>query len=964
MVLRSLRGRAAQLLLLALSSAAAVLLLCSHARAADTLLLGSATPGAALDDDPSGSAEAFKVTASATGSVDHLSFYLDSTNRSTRLTLGIYAASGSHPGTLLTSGTTAAPAAGWNTVAVTPTALTSGTAYWVAVLGTGGQLVFHEGTGSGTAAENSRSSALTALPATWASGPSWSGGAPSFYASAGGGTTPPTDPPPTDPGTSPDAVGQWGTVMNWPIVAAHAVLMTSGKTLDVDGWTAPSPSIVYDPNLGGVPGGGFTRIDNPLGLDVFCAGNVTLADGRVLLVGGHGFTGTIGIPDTTIYDPATGNWVTGARMQFDRWYPTATELGDGRIVTISGNITNTTWADTPEIYDPATNRWTTMNGIDTSGVHEQEYPLTYLLPNGKIITIATSAGRTYMMDPQTPSWTQLPGSMATRNASGVMYRPGKILLTGGGTPLNTRNAAQKTAETIDTTAANPTWTPAQPMLAGRYAHTLTTLPDGKVLAIGGGGNMDQEDLASGELSAETWDPDTGAWTKLSSMPVPRLYHSTAMLMPDGRILVTGGGHATGTTSPSEYNAEYYSPPYLFKGARPAISSVPSATTYGSSIEVGTPDADSIRSVSLVNLAADTHTLDMNQHFVPLSFTKHAGGLTVTMPSSPNLAPPNTYMLFIVNDRGVPSIAPFMRLNPTTAAPNVSVTTPSSGATVNGSVPLTATASDTTGITSVQFTVDGSPVGPKLLSAPYTYNWDSTTLPNGPHTISAVAVNGVGTRGTANAVSVTTSNAGLLSPTLDGTVSAEGNGALNSPALTTSWSSDEVVAFATSDGPPTGQTLTVSGGGLTWSLVKRVNARGGSTEIWAAKASARLNGAVIRVTQGRSGYNQSLTVAAFAGASGVGASATSNAGSGAPTVTVTPTAIGSVVWGAGNDYANAVAHTPGSGQAIVHQWLDTSVGDSYWVQNRTSPTASLGNVTINDTAPTGDSYNLAAVEVIP
>jgi hypothetical protein len=952
MVFRPLRGRARQLLLLALSSAAAVLLLCSPAFA-DTIL-GTPTPGTALDDDAAGTAEAFRVSASASGTVDHLSFYVDSTNRATRLSLGVYAASGAHPGALLTSGSSSAVAPGWNTIAVTETPLTSGTAYWVAALGTGGKLVFHMGTGNGTPAENNRTTSLAALPASWTTGPTWTGGTPSFYASSA--VTAPPDPP--------DQVGQWGDVMDWPIVAAHAVLMTSGKTLEIDGWTAPSPSIVYDQNLGGVSGGGFTRIDNPLGLDVFCAGNVTLPDGRILLAGGHGFTATLGLQETTIYDPSNDTWVAGPKMQYARWYPTETELGDGRIVTISGNITNTSWADTPEIYDPVTNRWSTMTGINTSGVHEEEYPLTYLLPNGKIITIATSAGRTYMMDPQTPSWTQVPGSTSTRNASGIMYRPGKILLTGGGTPLNTNNPAQTGAETMDTTVANPTWTPAQPMLKARYAHTLTNTPDGKVLAIGGGGDMNQEDLASGELSAEEWDPDTGAWTKLQSMPVPRLYHSTSMLMPDGRILVTGGGHANGPQSPSEYNAEFYSPPYLFRGARPSITSVPASTSYGTSIEVGTPDADSIRSVSLVNLAADTHTLDMNQHFVPLTFTKHAGGLSVDMPASPNLAPPNTYMLFIVNDRGVPSIAPFMKLLPSTVAPTVRVTTPASGATVNGTVPLTATASDTTGITSLQFTVDGTAVGPRLTSAPYTYNWDSTTLANGTHTIGAVAVNGVGTRGTATGVSVTTNNVGLMSPTLDGSVSTEGNGTINAPALTTTGSSDVVLAFVTTDGPATGQTATVSGAGLTWSLVKRVNARGGSTEIWKAKATAVLNRAVVTSTQGRGGFNQSVTVAAFSGASAVGASATANAATGAPTVSLTPTKVGSLVWGAGNDYDRAVAHTPSSGQAIVHQWLDTAIGDSYWVQNRTAPTSSLGNVAISDSAPTGDAYNLAAVEVLP
>src|SRR3954447_23835501 len=403
MAVRLSRGRARTLASLAISAVTAFLLLCSRASAAT--LLGSTTPGSVLDSNDAGSAEAFRVTASASGTLDHLSFNLDATSKSTKLVLGIYANASGHPGALLVSGSTSSLTAGWNTIAVTETPLTSGTTYWVAVLGTGGKLIFHEGTRSATPAENSKATTLTALPASWTTGPLWTGGAPSFYASST--ITTPPDPP--------DQVGQWGDVMDWPIVAAHSVLMTSGKTLELDGWVAPSPSLVYDQNLGGVAGGGFVRADNPLGLDVFCAGNVTLPDGRVLLVGGHGFTATLGLKQTTIYDPSNDTWVAGPNMSFARWYPTATELPDGRIVTISGKITNTTWADTPEIFDPVTNKWTTMSGIDTSGVHEEEYPLTYLLPDGKLITIATSAGKTFVMDPLAPRWTQLTGTTATRN---------------------------------------------------------------------------------------------------------------------------------------------------------------------------------------------------------------------------------------------------------------------------------------------------------------------------------------------------------------------------------------------------------------------------------------------------------------------------------------------------------------------------------------------------------------------
>ena len=129
------------------------------------------------------------------GTVDHLSLFVGASSKATALQLGLYADSGGHPGALLASGATSSPVAGaWNSVAVTGTPVTSGTTYWVAVLGTGGKLVFGMGTGSGVAAENSKATTLTTLPAAWTTGPKWTGGAPSFYASsAGGAPDPPAD---------------------------------------------------------------------------------------------------------------------------------------------------------------------------------------------------------------------------------------------------------------------------------------------------------------------------------------------------------------------------------------------------------------------------------------------------------------------------------------------------------------------------------------------------------------------------------------------------------------------------------------------------------------------------------------------------------------------------------------------------------------------------------------------------
>jgi hypothetical protein len=243
--------------------------------------------------------------------------------------------------------------------------------------------------------------------------------------------------------------------------------------------------------------------------------------------------------------------------------------------------------------------------------------------------------------------------MAREYGSAVMYDDGKILYAGGARTTNT-------AEVIDLNRAAPSWRWTGSMAFARRHHNLTVLPTGEVLATGGVSGILFNDVAKGVRAAELWNPTTEQWTTLASNAVTRGYHGTSLLLPDGRVLNSGSGDGAG--APNQRNAELFSPPYLFRGARPVISSVPQSVAYGARFRVLTAQASAIRKVSLIRLGAVTHAFDENQRFQRLSYTADATGLSVTAPGSRNRTPPGHYMIFILNGSDVPSVGKIIRIN--------------------------------------------------------------------------------------------------------------------------------------------------------------------------------------------------------------------------------------------------------------------------------------------------------------
>ena len=205
---------------------------------------------------------------------------------------------------------------------------------------------------------------------------------------------------------------------------------------------------------------------------------------------------------------------------------------------------------------------------------------------------------------------------------------------------------------------------------------------------------------------------------------------------------------------------------------------------------------------------------------------------------------------------------------------------------------------------------------------------------------------------------------------DRVVSSNNQGAftaLASPLVSTTSANELILAFVSTDGPGNGvqSAGSVSGGGLSWSLAARANTFTGTAEVWQAYAAAPLTGASVVATLGSSGQSGCITVAAFKGAAAaVGATAVAGAASGAPQVPVTTTKAGSLLWAVGQDPDRAAPRTPLGGQSVVHESFGPLGGGTAWVQ-ATGPVAAANSpITMGDSAPTIDRWDLAGVEIPP
>lgn len=544
--------------------------------------------------------------------------------------------------------------------------------------------------------------------------------------------------------------GQWGPLLNIPSTAIHAVLLPTGKVLwfsqpkfpteqETDGGNAH----LWDPATNTTRSVPPPVVSYPSGpprpANLWCGGQTLLPDGRVLVVGGNleypvnngvgagnGFKGGKWV---MTFDPWTETWTKYADMAHGRWYPTLTELADGRVLIVggwdeTGGLAGATSTDPAqmvnnkdiEVFDPST----PPGGQATTKVMQLPawrsglglYPHQFLLPDttalgaggGKVLIAGPLAWDSSVLDTTTWTWTDLdphypsPPLSSDRSWGTAYFAPSgpdgarKVVLLGGS---NTATSAPgdpgtgtpplASAEVLDLNAPSTGWQidPALALNTGRAHFNTVLLPDGSILTNGGGFGRSSGSLYAGPIyAAELLTPGSG-WRQIGAEADARTYHSTSLLLPDGRVVSAGDdrdilpspvppgsppGTPPGHIALASRTAQVYSPPYLFGGPRPAVTFSPKEVRYNAPFRVaiaGTPAA--ITRAVLMRPGAVTHAVDMSQQMIELNVTAQADGLTMTSPRNASVAPPGYYMLYVLNAAGVPSVASWLRLDP--AAPD-------------------------------------------------------------------------------------------------------------------------------------------------------------------------------------------------------------------------------------------------------------------------------------------------------
>jgi hypothetical protein len=464
-----------------------------------------------------------------------------------------------------------------------------------------------------------------------------------------------------------------------PVRAIHVAVLQSGKLLLVAGSGNDSGAFsagqfttsVWDP-----ASNTSTTVSTPW--DAFCAGHAQLPDGRLLVAGGTaGYESPLtndtfaGSHRAYVFNPETSSYERVGNMTTARWYPTLLTLGDGSILTVAGQGADGRLTSTSQRFTGA--GWTLDQQppvrddlLDGQRHAWALYPGLHLLDDGRVFY---SAAHTFFNTMPPAIWDLTDNTMQgvpglrdlhrTDHAMSVLLPPAqdqKVMIVGGG--RHDGSVATDRTAVVDLSGPDPRFTDAAPLDVGKMYVSAVILPDRTVFETGGA-QKNRGDDDSYTYSAQIYDPQTGTWTKAKDSTLPRGYHSSAVLLPDGRVVTFGNNPPDRSF---DLRIEIYSPEYLTKGPRPEITSVPTEMSYGGSYPMATTQSAPIRDVSLIRPMAVTHSVDANQRLVDVPFSvRDDGRLELSITGNPNLAPPGWYMLFATDETGVPSVASWVRI---------------------------------------------------------------------------------------------------------------------------------------------------------------------------------------------------------------------------------------------------------------------------------------------------------------
>lgn len=516
----------------------------------------------------------------------------------------------------------------------------------------------------------------------------------------------------------PEAIGQWGPVETLDTVPVHMSLLPDGRLLywgrdkdPTDKWDVGGTCQTYTWHPTSKVKE--TLLSKP-SANLFCSGHNFLPDGRLLVAGGHvrdnNNPGREGIGETAVhtFDYRTNGWsriLPG--MQQGRWYPSNVTLANGETVIVSGYISGPSARnDTPDLFTNANTvrRFTASSPIPV-------YPFLHLAPNGKVFVGGPGPGQSQFFDTAANGGGGLFTNVSTMSGdhllgSSVVYdaAAGNVLMTGG--QQFTAGTTLAVSEKMNLAGPGLYWELVAYLNYPRKHHTSVVLPDGRVLVAGGTGCAGTNDIRCGAAARnpEIWEPNLGnpsqgLWTVMAANPsgIPRVYHSVALLLPDARVLVGGGGlpaaggevvpnvppnvgtttcfdgtHASNNVNCRVYghkDVEIFSPPYLFTtggvlATRPRIITAPNVVSRGQTFSVGKNSGAPgvVGSVVFIRLPSVTHGFNFDQRRVVANFQVISStSINVTAPADGRVCPPGHYMMFLVNTSGVPSVAKIIQV---------------------------------------------------------------------------------------------------------------------------------------------------------------------------------------------------------------------------------------------------------------------------------------------------------------